>query len=342
VILVLGIALTFASPVFLTKTNIINVLFSSTIIAVVAIGMTFVIIARGIDLSVGSLVSLTSVFAVGLWLKSGWPIWLAIVAAFGIGALAGFVNGFASTKLNISPLIVTLAMLSIAQGAALIYSGGQNIAPVPGVFDWIRDTQIGDVPVVIPFVLFVAVLAHIVLSRTRFGRSVYAVGGNPTAARLAGIHTTRIIIATFVISGLCAALGGVMTSARLASGAATAGEAMLLPVIAAVVIGGTSLFGGEGSIVGTMLGVLLLALVQNAINLLEVPPNYDLVVQGGVIFVAAGLDVYRRRFAGRAGRGGAPPTRADRERPRNGRTPDGPVEPVERTPSLRMAAGKEV
>ncbi len=152
------------------------------------------------------------------------------------------------------------------------------------------------IPVVILFTMALGVVAHFILTKTRFGRAVYATGGNPIAARLSGIRTNRVIIAAYVISGFMASLGGLMITARLEAGAATAGQGAELTVISAVVIGGVSLFGGEGKIGGVLLGVLLLGLVQNAINLLNVPPNYDYVVSGLVIAAAAALDVYRRSY----------------------------------------------
>ena len=296
VIVVICVAMSQASPVFLTSTNIINVLYQSTIIAVVAIGETFVILGRGIDLSVGSTLALSSVLSVGLWLNQGLPVWLAIVAALGSGVGVGLVNGFLVTKVKLSALIATLGTLSAVEGFSFVYSGGLNIAPVPHVLYSVGNAMILGVPVFIPFVAVMAVISHIVLTRSRLGRSVIAVGGNETAARLSGIRADRVIVTTFVIAGLCAAVGGLMTTARLASGSADAGSGMELTVIAAVVIGGTSLFGGEGSIAGTVLGVLLLALVQNAVNLLQVPANWDEIASGGIIVVAAGIDVYRRRY----------------------------------------------
>jgi ribose transport system permease protein len=184
----------------------------------------------------------------------------------------------------------------VTRGIAFLISGGRNIAPVPSIFVDIQSTRLFGMPVVIVFTLLIGVLAHLVLTRTRFGREIYATGGNAVAAQLAGIRTNRVIIAAYVISGLCAALGGLMITARLEAGAATAGFGYELIVISAVVIGGVSLFGGEGRIVGVLLGVILLGLVQNAVNLLNVPPNYDYVVSGVVIAVAAALDVYRRRY----------------------------------------------
>jgi ribose transport system permease protein len=294
VILLAGVILSFASPVFLSRLNIENLLFASTIIAVLGIGQAFVILVAGIDLSVGAVLALSSVLCVGLPLHFGLPAGLAILVSLSVGAGIGLINGLNVTFTRIPALIATLAMLTVARGAAFIYTGGQNIAPVPNVFVEVQAMRLFGIPVVILFTVALGALAHFVLTRTSFGRAVYATGGNPLAARLAGIRTNRVIVAAYVISGLCAAIGGLMITARLEAGAATAGQGMELTVISAVVIGGVSLFGGEGKIIGVLLGVILLGLVQNAINLLNVPPNYDYVVSGLVIAVAAALDVYRR------------------------------------------------
>jgi ribose transport system permease protein len=296
VILVFALFMTFASPDFLTRPNLTNVLYASTIIAVVALGQTFVILVGAIDLSVGAVMALTSVLASGLSVKSGLPPVVGIVAALGVGVLVGLINGLSVVKLKVTPLIVTLAMLSIASGLALAYSGGINIAPVPDLYHSIGVAEVFGVPVFIPFVLIVAAVAHTVLTRTRLGRSMYAVGGNEEAARLAGIRADRIIIASFVVSGLAAAIAGLMITARFEAGSPQAGLGSELTVIAAVVIGGASLFGGQGTVLGTLLGVLLLAQVENAINLLGVPLVYNDVVRGTVIFGAATLDVYRRHY----------------------------------------------
>jgi ribose transport system permease protein len=290
--LVLGIL----SPVFFTRLNIENLLFSSTIIAVVAIGEAFVILIAGIDLSVGAVLALSSVLAVGLVNDYGAPPLLAALIALCVGALVGVVNGLNVTLTKIPALIATLAMLTVMRGLAFIYSGGQNIAPVPDVYVRVQGMRLFGAPVIILLTLVLGAIAHFVLTKTRFGRSVYATGGNPVAARLAGIRTGRTIVLAYTISGVLAALGGLMITARLEAGAATAGQGMELTVISAVVIGGVSLFGGEGKIAGVLLGVLLLGLVQNAINLLNVPPNYDYVVSGLVIATAAALDVYRRQY----------------------------------------------
>jgi len=296
-VLVLGVVImSFASPVFLTRINIENLLFAATVVAVVAIGQSFVILIAGIDLSAGAVVALASVLSVGLVSFYDVPIGLAALVALGAGLLVGIINGLSVTWLRIPPLIATLAMMSITRGIAFLFSGGRTITPVPDIYVEIQQSRLLGIPVVILGTLFLALLAHVVLARTRFGREIYATGGNPVAARLAGISTSAVTVAAYAISGCAAALGGIMITARLESGAATAGFGMELTVISAVVIGGVSLFGGEGRVSGVLLGVLLLAFVQNAVNLLNVPPNYDYIVSGFVIAAAAALDVSRRRL----------------------------------------------
>jgi ribose transport system permease protein len=280
ILVICSILLGLASPVFFTGINIENLLFSSTIIAVVAIGEAFVIMVSGIDLSVGAVLALSSVLCVGLAANQGFPVWLSTLVALLVGAGVGFINGVSVTRFKIPPLIATLAMMSIARGVAFIYSGGRNIAPIPDIFSDIQEARLFGIPVIILFTIIIALIAHFVLSNTRFGREIYATGGNPIAATI----------------------GGLMITARLEAGAATAGFGTELTVISAVVIGGVSLFGGEGKIGSVMLGVLLLGLVQNAINLLNVPPNYDYIVSGLVIALAAALDDFRRKVAEKGAR----------------------------------------
>ncbi|MDO8982572.1 ABC transporter permease [Cypionkella sp.] len=296
VILIGGLLLSFASPVFFSRINIENLLFASTIIAVVAMGQAFVILVAGIDLAVGAVLALASVLGVVLATKAGLPVGLAALLALAAGTGIGLINGLAVTVLRLPALIATLAMMSITRGVAYLISDGRNIAPVPSVYVDIQGSRLFGVPMVIILTVLLGVLAHFVLTRTRFGREIYATGGNAVAARLAGIRTNRVIVIAYMISGFAAALGGLMITARLEAGAATAGFGYELTVISAVVIGGVSLFGGEGRIMGVLLGVILLGLVQNAVNLLNVPPNYDYVVSGAVIAAAATLDVYRRRL----------------------------------------------
>lgn len=296
VILIGGLILSAASPVFFTRINLENLLFSSTIVAIVAIGQAFVILIAGIDLSVGAVLALSSVLCVVFSTQLGMPVAIGALLSLGVGALIGLINGLSVTVVRIPALIATLATMSITRGVAYLISGGRNIAPVPSVYLDIQSSRLFGIPVIILLTLLIGVVAHVVLTRTRFGREIYATGGNAVAAQLAGIRSDQVIIKAYVISGICAALGGLMITARLEAGAATAGFGYELIVISAVVIGGVSLFGGEGKISGVLLGVILLGLVQNAVNLLNIPPNYDYVVSGVVIAAAAALDVYRRRY----------------------------------------------
>jgi len=221
IVIALGaIVLGFLSPVFFTRLNIENLLFSSTIVAVIAIGEAFVILVAGIDLSVGAVLALSSVLSVGLVNDYGVPPLAAAAVALCVGALTGLINGLNVTLTRIPALIATLAMMTVTRGLAFIYSGGQNIAPVPDAYVRVQAKRIADVPVIIVFTLALGVIAHLVLTRTRFGRSIYATGGNAVAARLSGIRTRQITVAAYLISGVLAALGGLMITARLEAGAA--------------------------------------------------------------------------------------------------------------------------
>ncbi|PLR76703.1 ABC transporter permease [Bacillus sp. V3-13] len=296
VIIAFCIVLSMMSPVFLTKVNLINLLMQSTILVTLALGVTFVIITGGIDLSVGAVMAVSSAIGLGLIVYNGMPVIVGVLVMILIGAAFGLINGLLVTRLYLSPLIVTLATMGIARGIVLIYTNSANVNPVPTSFVTLASGSFLTIPYLIIVVALLALIAHIILKHTVFGRSVYASGGNELAARLSGVRTKSIVTLTYVISGITAAIGGLLLTARLESAGPTAGTGLELTVIAAVVIGGTSLFGGQGNILGTILGVILISLVSNAINLLGVPPAWDSLVTGSVILVAALLDVYRRKF----------------------------------------------
>jgi ribose transport system permease protein len=261
-----------------------------------ATGQTFVIMTRGIDLSIGGVMAFSSSLGLGLMVNNGLDPITGTIVMLLIGVLFGIFNGVAVTRFSITPLIVTLATLGVARGAVFIYTNGANVTPVPALYEAIGTGKFLGLPWAVIIVLVLAIAAHVVLSRTVFGRSVYATGGNEMAARLAGVRTNFIIICAYAISGLSAAIAGLLLTARLESAGPRAGVGIELTVIAAAVIGGTSLFGGQGNIAGTLLGVILISLVTNAVNLLRVPPAWDDLVKGIVIFLAALVDVYRRRM----------------------------------------------
>jgi ribose/xylose/arabinose/galactoside ABC-type transport system permease subunit len=279
------------SPNFLTPSNLANVSRQGSIVGILGIGMTFVILTAGIDLSVGSILGLVAIsFATVMGGGVPWP--LAIVAALLIGAGTGAVNGLGITKGGLQPFIMTLGMLVIARGVTLTYSDAKPIragAAAPDIA-WIGTGSIGPLPV--PFLLFmgIALLAWFTLRYTTFGRQVYAVGDNIEAARLSGIATRRVIFSVYVISGLCAAISALIVVARLGAAEATQGEGFELDAIAIVVIGGTSLFGGSGGIGGTLVGAGIVAAVNNLLNLLGVPPFSQRIAKGLIILGAVLLE----------------------------------------------------
>ena len=288
----------FLSPYFFTPDNLLNVSLQASITAIIAAGMTFVILTGGIDLSVGSLVAFAGIVATTL-LKSGLSPATAFVAAIGaglaVGALSGAFAGFCITRFNIAPFIVTLATMTIWRGAAFVWTDGRPVWELPDGFAFLGTGRLLAVPVPSIIMVLTFVASHIILKRTRFGRYVYAVGGNIEAARLAGIRTGRVLVRVYVLSGTLAALSGILLASRMNSGQPNAGVAYELDVIAAVVVGGTSLSGGAGSIAGTFIGAMLIAVLRNGLNLLNVNSYVQQVIVGVVILLAVMLDQVRRR-----------------------------------------------
>lgn len=295
-LIVVFIALSFASPVFLTADNLFNVGTQTTVTAVIAIGVTLVIITKGIDLSVGSVAALSGVLGVMMMVNLGLPPLLAIFGGILVGAGAGFVNGFLVSMANLNPFIATLGMLSVARGLVLIVTGATAVFGVPNSFRLLgQGTMMGGLPIPVLVLLVVAVGGHIVLTRTRLGRYAYAIGSNIEAARLSGIPVRRYLIMVYVIAGGLTGLGGMIASSRVASGQPNFGIGLELDVIAAAVIGGTSLFGGQGTIPGTLIGAFLIALIRNGAVLLGIDTFYQQVIIGVIIWVAVYWDQYRRR-----------------------------------------------
>ncbi len=286
------------SPYFLTADNLLNVSLQTSINAIIAIGMTFVILTAGIDLSVGSLVALagiitTATLKVSLPLEISFP--LALLAGLGTGALSGFFAGLLITRFRITPFIVTLALMTIWRGLSFVITEGRPIWDLPSEFSTLATGRVVGIPVPTLTMLFVFAVAHIVLTRTRFGRYVYAVGGNPEAARLAGINTGGILRAVYTISGILAGASAVLLAARVNSGQPNAGIMYELDAIAAVVVGGTSLFGGKGSVTGTLIGALLIGVLRNGLNLLNVESYLQQVMVGLVILLAVMIDQARKQ-----------------------------------------------
>jgi ribose transport system permease protein len=283
---VLCLIMSLLSGTFLTAVNLLNVARQSSALIITAVGMTFVILSAGIDLSVGSILGLCGTLAAGFIGFSHLGMGLAILLAVLAGIAIGFVNGAIVAKFNIPPFITTLAMLSTARGISLLYTGGGPIYNIPADFVAIgRDSFVG-IPISVLVTIVIIVLGWFVLSKTTFGRCVYAVGGNEEATRLSGLSTSKIKIAIYCISGFTAAVSGILLSARLGSGQPTLGQGNELDAIAAVVLGGTSLFGGRGQLWGTVIGGLILSVLGNGLDLIGVSSFWQLVVKGVVLLVA--------------------------------------------------------
>ncbi len=287
------------SPFFFTADNILNVSLQTSITAIMAAGMTFVILTAGIDLSVGALVALSGVVATSV-LKSSLPPALGFAAALCSGVLVGIASGSIAglfiTRFRITPFIVTLALMTIVRGLAFMYTDGRPIWGLPEEFSIVGSKRILNLPVPSLIMIAVYILSYLVLNKTQFGRYVYAVGGNPEAARLSGIDTNGVIMAVYIICGFLAALSGILLASRMNSGQPNAGLMYELDVIAAVVVGGTSLFGGRGSIAGTFIGAMLIGVLRNGLNLLNVGSYVQMVVLGAVILTAVLFDQLRKEF----------------------------------------------
>lgn len=286
---VLMAVLSLLSPSFLTVSNVLNIARQVSINAILAAGMTFVILTAGIDLSVGSVLAFSGAILAGL-LASGKPFAVSIGAGLALGALLGLLNGIVVTKGRVQPFIATLAMLTIARGATLVYTDGRPITGLPDAFVWLGAGDVGRIPVPVIIMGLVFLVAHLILTSTVLGRYVYAIGGNEEAARLSGVNVIAYKTLVYGISGFLSAVSAVILTARLNSAQPTAGSGYELDAIAAVVLGGTTLAGGEGSIGGTLLGAFIIGVINNGLNLLNVNPFYQQVVKGAVILLAVLLD----------------------------------------------------
>jgi ribose/xylose/arabinose/galactoside ABC-type transport system permease subunit len=299
-------------PRFLSSVNLFNVMRQVSITGLLAIGMTFVILTAGMDLSIGWLLAFAGLVAAAVakggmedrftvgdeTIGYGWQ--LAALAAIAVGLLGGLLQGVAITKLKVPAFVVTLGGMSVFRGAALLFAAGGPISGFQPDYTWWGQGRIAGVPVPVIIFLVAALIAHVVLSYTRYGRRVYAVGGNPEAARLAGVNVNFVIASVYVIMGFFAGLGAFVLSARLNSAEAVAGTGYELTVIASVVIGGTSLFGGSGSIFGTVIGAILIGVLLNGLVLMNVNSYIQQIIIGVIIVLAVAFDTFAKSRRKRA------------------------------------------
>jgi ribose/xylose/arabinose/galactoside ABC-type transport system permease subunit len=299
-LIILSLLIWSQESVFMTSGNWLNVARQASLTAILGVGMTFVILTAGIDLSVGSMVALSSVSGAIMIDKHGWGMWEAVLLMLGVGALLGMINGLIITIGKIPPFIVTLGTMQIYRGAASQLTSGQPISflnkKVPDWDVWgTRNLGPFPSPVIIAFCTFL--VGFLILRYTRLGLYVYAIGGNATATRFSGVQIDRYILAVYTFMGICCGVAAIMLTSRLNSAKADFATGEELNAIAAVVIGGTSLFGGEGTIVGTMIGALLMAVIRNGLTLMHISAFYQQIVIGAVIILAVLVDRLRRRGA---------------------------------------------
>ena len=292
-----------ASPNFLQFDNIVGILLSTAVNGVLALGVTFIIITGGIDLSVGTVMTLSAVMTgvfITLW---GLPIPLGVLAGLGTGGLAGFTNGVIIARMKVPPFIATLGMLNIAKGLALVISGLKPIyfSDAPAFNNAVMGSVLGsiipglDIPNMVLILFGAAIIASLILTQTVLGRYTFALGSNEEATRLSGVNVNTWKIAIYTLGGLFSGLAGVMIAARLNSAQPALGQGYELDAIAAAVIGGTSLSGGEGTILGTIIGAFIISTLTNGLRILSVPQEWQTVVTGGIVVLAVYLDILRRR-----------------------------------------------
>jgi ribose transport system permease protein len=292
---VLFIFLSVYSPHFLTTRNLLNVATQSADVVILAIAQTFVILTAGIDLSIGSVVVMAAYFS-GKLLISGVPMGIALVGGLAFGGIIGLINGLIITKGGVTPFVATLGMMSIGRGLIYVYSKGLPTPPINDKsFIFLSQGKLGLIPFPLIIVIVVAVSSYILLRKTTLGRHIYAIGSNIEAAKLAGIPTTRVLIIVYAICGLLAALSGILLTARLSSANASLGSGAELMAIAAVVIGGTSLIGGKGGVIGSLMGAYMLAILLNGFVLLNIYPYWQTVVTGVIVILALMTDQLRRK-----------------------------------------------
>lgn len=287
VIIVFVLAVT--SPTFFSLSNIMNILVQVAVIAVIAAGSTVVILTGGIDLSVGAVMALSGVLSAGVIRGTG-NQFLAVFSCIGISVLCGFITGLMITGGKMPPFVATLSMMSITRGLSFIYTKGKPISGFPDSFRFFGAGTIGKIPVMILLTLAVYILMYFVLRKTPFGRIVYAIGSNEEATRLTGINTSKNKLLVYSLAGLLTGVAALMYVGRINSGHPSAGSGYEMDAIAAVVIGGTSLSGGKGSLIGTLIGALIMGVIRNGLNLLNVDPYWQNVVLGLVIAGAVMLD----------------------------------------------------
>lgn len=295
IVAVLFIIMSFVSPYFFTKANLLAVMLGLSLEAIIAVAMVHLMVTGGFDMSVGSIVAFTGA-STALMLRSGMPVVIAVILGMGLGGLIGLMNGLIVAKIGINPFVTTLSSLSLFRGLTLIITRGQNVTGLPKAFKLIGQAKLLEIqnPIIIAVVLLI--VGDILLRKSRFFRQGYYIGGNEHSARLSGIPVDKIKILAYVLTGLFSAISGIVMTARLGSASVTAGTGLELRVITAVIIGGASLQGGEGSVLGAFLGTLLMGIITNALTLLGVDVYWQTFVIGATLLTAVLIDTLSKKY----------------------------------------------
>lgn len=293
--ILLVIIMAIFAPNFTSMNNILNVLLQIAQVGIISVGMTYVILTAGIDLTVGSIVAFDGL-AMAMMMKSGVPVFVAIIAGLVIGALIGLLNGLLISRIGIQPFVATLGTMAMFRGLAYTITGGQPVYSLPASFDAFAKNLFGiPIPAIMMVVIF-AIGAYI-LKYTRFGRHIYSIGGNQTASKLSGINVKNNIVLIYIISGICCAIASIILTARLDSAVPTAADGIEMDVIAAVAIGGTDMQGGKGTMAGTVIGALIMGVIANGLNLLNVAQGPQRFVKGAIIIAAVVIQMIRSKRA---------------------------------------------
>ena len=286
-ILLLGAVFTFIEPEFISPTNLKNIIRQAAVMIVLASGSTYIMISGNIDVSVGSVACLTSIVACFL-MRDGMPMFYALFIAVMLGAILGAISGIIVAKFDIPPMIATLGVMNFSQGAAYLLTGGTAVYDMPSSFSFFG--HVGVIPVQVIVMILIVIACHMLLARTKFGRYVYAIGGNARVAELAGINVKKVIVLTYVIGGICTTLAGIMMASRMGSGQPTMGVSWSMDNITAIVIGGTSIKGGSGSITRSAMGVILLTMLTNGLNTIGLNTYYQMVATAMILLVTVILN----------------------------------------------------
>lgn len=300
-LIIICVVTSIINPIFATGDNLINLLRSISVAMIGGVGMTFILISGGLDLSIGSVLALGGMVTGYFLGVAQFPVVISILLGISTSALAGFVNGFVTSRFGLPPLIVTLGMMNVARGVVNVMSKGRPYSEFPDVFNSIGQSSFLGIPLLAYIALVLVIAGHFVLKYTVFGRCITAIGGNEDTARVSGIDVVKYKLLNYVIMAVLSGIAGILIASRLSTSVANAGTGWELSIIASVVIGGTSMYGGSGSVIGTVIGVSIMEVLKVAITMLRIDPYWQSIVVGVIIVLAVGLDTYRRKLISGSG-----------------------------------------